>query len=303
MFCAETVQKRIIHGKEMLLLSYLLKDGATAPYQALRLKKRIQSRYPQVVFHSSKTMNKGTLVYSDDRVPGDIADDMMEIDHADESQDEETDTDILGKSLCGTGKATASPDNEIFNAAMEIRRMTRESKGVDGWPPDSNDLTIDLATESIPIKLFNFVAWAVGYSDEPSVDERVMVSHGQSCKVVSICHDLVYAEAKSKKQTHKSLALGMAVRQTTGSTKLINSLHRLGHSVSSSTVCKHNSALASISYASEHVNIPRNANVGLFTTIVWDNNDFNDETLTGKGTTQVTNGIVIQKGKPARHRK
>ena len=51
------------------------------------------------------------------------------------------------------------------------------------------------------------------------------------------------------------------------------------------------------------MNIPRNVNVGLFTTIVWDNNDFNEETLTGKGTTHFTNGIVIQRGKPAHNRK
>ena len=31
-----------------------------------------------------------------------------------------------------------------------------------------------------------------------------------------------------------------------------------------------------------------------FTTIVWDNNDFSEETLSGKGTTNVANGIIIQ---------
>ena len=116
---------------------------------------------------------------------------------------------------------------EIFHTAMEIRKMLRESKGVDGWPPDANDMTYDLAKESIPAKLFNFIAWTVGYSDEPAMDERIVLSHSQSCKVVSICQDFVYAEGKGRKQTHKSLALGMAVRQMTGSTKLINVLHGL----------------------------------------------------------------------------
>jgi hypothetical protein len=37
-------------------------------------------------------------------------------------------------------------------------------------------------------------------------------------------------------------------------------------------------------------------NPGLFATIVWDNNDFNEETLSGKGTTHVANGIMIQNG-------
>ena len=32
----------------------------------------------------------------------------------------------------------------------------------------------------------------------------------------------------------------------------------------------------------------------MFTTLVWDNNDFNEETLSGKGTTHVANGIIVQ---------
>ena len=238
LFCVDIVQKRIIDDKEILLLSCLLKrfisyikevDGVDVPYQAARLKKRIQTRYPQVVFHSSRTKNKGTLVYSDDIIPGDIADDIMEIDHADDSSDENEieDGNAAYESSCSIGMR-ATPDHcEIFHTAMEIRKMLRESKGVDGWPPDANDMTYDLAKESIPAKLFNFIAWTVGYSDEPAMDERIVLSHSQSCKVVSICQDFVYAEGKGRKQTHKALALGMAVRQMTGSTKLINVLHGL----------------------------------------------------------------------------
>ena len=82
-FCNEVILKRIVEKKEILLLSHLLRkfkwyvketEGVDVPYQASRLKHRIQRRYPFLVFHSSKTMRKGTLVYSDDVVPGDIAD-------------------------------------------------------------------------------------------------------------------------------------------------------------------------------------------------------------------------------------
>ena len=34
-----------------------------------------------------------------------------------------------------------------------------------------------------------------------------------------------------------------------------------------------------------------------FTTLVWDNNDYSKETLSGKGSTHVVNGIVIQRGR------
>ena len=61
-------------------------------------------------------------------------------------------------------------EQEFFHVAMEINGMLKKSPGVDGWPPDSSDLTLDHGTESIPLKLFNFIAWILGYSKEPVVD-------------------------------------------------------------------------------------------------------------------------------------
>ena len=105
---------------------------------------------------------------------------------------------------------------------------------------------------------------------------------------------MAYAEAKGKKQTHKSLALGMTVRQLTGSRKLFGILYEPGHTVSSDTVYTHDSALATLQ-TSDSVILQRNANVGVFSTLEWDNNE---DTVTGKGNTHVVNGITIQKGTP-----
>ena len=176
------MEKRIIHNREILLLSYLLKkfigivneiDGSDVTYQGARLKKRIQSRYPQVVFHASKTMVKGTLVYSGDIEPGEIADDMLEADRSDSDEEDDDDEaeNNVGESL--NRNACDIAPHQLFHVAMEIRKMLKESKGADGWPPDSNDLTLERATESIPTKLFNFVAWTLGYSNEPVMDETI----------------------------------------------------------------------------------------------------------------------------------
>ena len=204
-------------------------------------------------------MNKET----DHLEAGQIADN-MEIDLTDSEDDDDVNEvklecnagERLDRSVCDTA------EQELFHVAMEINGMLKKSQGVDGWPPDSSDLTLDHATESIPVKLFYFIAWTLGYSKEPAVDERVVISRSQRCKVVLITQDLVYAEAQGKKQTHKSLAVGMTVRQISGSIKLLKILHGLGHLDSSSTICKHDSALGEIIK-------PRNINVGRFTTIVW----------------------------------
>ena len=40
-----------------------------------------------------------------------------------------------------------------------------------------------------------------------------------------------------------------------------------------------------------------------FTTLVWDSNDYSEETLSGKGSTHVVNGKVIQRGRDYRERR
>lgn len=312
-FCVEFIEKRVIKKNEILFLSYLLKkfvacvqsiDKVEVPYQAARLKKRIQMRYPQIVFHKSKTMNRGTLVYVDSVTAGQVADEFIvsphgESDTEDKSNDDDDTDECLANKEDQPFNQTAVTNldgslKQLFYAAIEIRELLKESNGVDSWPPDSHDLTLELATNSIPVKLYNFLAWCLGFSSEPVADEMVEITTSEKTKVVSIAQDLIYAESRGKKQTHKSLALGMTVRQITGSVRLLKILHGLGHTVSASTVYKHDTALALASTKGQEIIIPRNMKSEVFTTIVWDNNDFNEETLSGKGTTHVTNGIIIQ---------
>ena len=185
----------------------------------------------------------------------------------------------------------------MYFTALEVRKLLTESKGVDSeWPPDSHDLTLSLARQSIPVKLYNFLAWCLGFSSDHVENQMVDISSSENAKVVSIAQDLIYAESNGKKQTHKSLALGMTVRQMTGSVRLLRILHGLGHTASTATVYRHDTALAILSSdgAGKEITIPRNIIPEAFTTIVWDNNDFNEETVFGKGTTHVANGIIVQ---------
>lgn len=173
---------------------------------------------------------------------------------------------------------------QLFYAAIEVRELLQESNGVDSWPPDSHNLTLELATNFIPVKLYNFLARCLGFLSEPVGDKMVEVTRSEKTKVISIVQDMIYAESRRKKQTHKSLALGMTVRQITGSVRLLKILHGLGHTVSASTVYKHDTALALASTKGQEIIIPQNMKPEVFTTTVWDNNDFNEETLSGKGT-------------------
>jgi hypothetical protein len=109
-------------------------------------------------------------------------------------------------------------------------------------PPDSHDLTWALATKSIPIKVYNFLVLCFGFFCKPIQHEMVEIRPSEKAKVVSIAQDMIYAESSGKKQTRKSLALGMTVRQMTGSIRLLRILHVLGHSASTYTVYRHDNA-------------------------------------------------------------
>ena len=265
------------------------------PYRAEKLKRRIQGRYPQLIFHATKSMNKGTLVYSDTLTVANDADCTTE--QTESRSDSESDSE---EEECGHQNIERDKEvkiTDIYFIALEIRKLLRESKGINAeWPLDSHDLTFPHAKESIPVMLYNFLAWSIGFTSDPSTDKKVEISSKEDAKVVSIAQDLIYAESKGKKQTHKSLALGMAVRQMTGSVRLLKILHGLKHIASTDTISRHDTALAIISSEEDgkDIKIPRNISQDIFATIVWDNNDFNEETLSGKGTTHVANGIIVQ---------
>lgn len=78
----------------------------------------------------------------------------------------------------------------------------------------------------------------------------------------------------------KHLALGMTLRHMTGSSKLQQLLNGFGHCVSHSDSLEHDTALATQQLQLGN-GVPPGFVSGTFTTLVWDNNDFGEETLTG----------------------
>ena len=144
------------------------------------------------------------------------------------------------------------------------------------------------------MELYNFIAWVAGYSSEATIERKVEIQDEKQSKVLSLARDLIYISSEGRTQTHKALSLGMAMKQITGSAKLIRILNGFGHCVSSSTVMNHETALAILS-SNEMTGLPTGVLPSRFATFVYDNADFKEETLSGKGTTHMANGICIQK--------
>ena len=85
------------------------------------------------------------------------------------------------------------PLSELFHVAMSLKNLLYNNKRINVVsPPDSHDLSMEEAIRSIPSRLFNFIAWILGFSVEPVEENKVSISVSETCKVVSIAQALVY---------------------------------------------------------------------------------------------------------------
>ena len=75
---------------------------------------------------------------------------------------------------------------------------------------------------------------------------------------------------------------------------MISLLSGLGHCMSHSFVLAHETALAQLHVSKDDI-IPPGFICTVPTTLAWDNDDFSEETRSGKGTTHITGGIIIQR--------
>ena len=101
------------------------------------------------------------------------------------------------------------------------------------WPPHASDITGENIRKLASPFLFNFMAWILGFLDDPEDADYIELDEQTTSKIFSLCQDLVYISNKRKVQTPKSLA--MTIRQISGSSGLIKILSGFGHCVSLSS--------------------------------------------------------------------
>ena len=150
-----------------------------------------------------------------------------------------------------------------------------------------------MAEEVVPEVLFNLLAWITSASEEAAFDQYAKVSEDRKRRRLSIAQDIIFTAHNGNVFTPKHFSLGLTIRHLFGSSKLINILNGLGHCVSYGQVLEHDTAIAELQL-SQGKKIPPGFKEGVFSTFVWDNNDFCEETASGRGTTHNTNGIIIQ---------
>ncbi len=206
------------------------------------------------------------------------------------SQESESDFDDIGTKASPYTSATL---NEMYTVGLTLRNNLHNctSAWYKNWPPHASDITGENIRKLVSPLLFNFMAWMLGFSDDPEVEDYIELEEQITSKIFSLCQDLLYISNKGKVQTPKSLALAMTVRQMSGCSGLIKILSGFGHCVSLSSTMAYDSALAQTTINTSNI-IPREFVANEYVNLVYDNIDF------GEGIakqTHVTNGIITQK--------
>lgn len=101
-----------------------------------------------------------------------------------------------------------------------------------GWPPRAADITNGNIEKIVSPILFNVLAWIFGFSDEPQLDDYVIVKDSQHCKLMSIAQDNLFVASSGQNATPTSISLAMTMRQLTGSSIVLKLLNHFGHCMS-----------------------------------------------------------------------
>ena len=130
--------------------------------------------------------------------------------------------------------------------------------------------------------------------DGEGEDEKVNVDLNCQRLVLSFAQDLLYKVSKGRMKTPKHVALPIAVKNITGSKEVISLLSRYGHGISYCQVLETALAESHMETQEHDVILPNAICANVFSTFCWDNINLLEETLSGRGTTRCTNGIVVQ---------
>ena len=307
-FCEKVIDTEVINDKQIKYMKDLLQQFVViaqktenvdaSKYRAFKLKQRLIKQYPQLVFCTPTKRNVSEIVYVENLDSSELVEEHMLHKTDEDCYDDEEDGSDNEDYLEDDNPSSSLEVNELhilYNAALILRTKIKEIPQLNlPWPPLASDLTQDNIKKVVPCELFNVLSWVCGFSSEPTLSEYVPIDSKKSAKLSSIIQDIVNLSNGGRNPTPKSIALAMAIRQMTGSASLITLISGLGHCMSHSFVLSHETALAQLNISNDSA-IPPGFIASVPTTLAWDNDDFSEETRSGKGTTHITGGIIIQR--------
>ncbi|XP_071948890.1 uncharacterized protein [Antedon mediterranea] len=295
-FCETIIKERMKTGQEIIRLSKLQKylDKYIQEEEHINLgyvrsdllKAKLEKDFPELVFHLPSRRNEATMVYFADISTGSFAEQFLE---SEESTDLSSDASVNPDISTTTNKEERyhlqDESRTIHLAGLILKNAIKTSESMDyKWPPRASDINNVVMSDIIPFHLFNILAICTNTVQEHIDPSMASVPEEIRNKLEAICQDIVYLASRGRRQTPKSLALGLTIRHMTGSTHLLDILSKFGHCSSPDTIVSYETSLAMFRLSTANA-VPDGFRRGELVTMVWDNIDFNEETTSGQGTT------------------
>ena len=290
------IEMRLFESLEVLKMStlkakyveLLSRKGVHNPdYRCEKLKARLKRSFGEKVgFWHPRHRSETELIYYDEVPKGQV------VECGFNSCEEEA--------FAGEGDRPVNViSSEIYHCAKTVRAAILNYDAKMPWPPNATDLKeFDVA---LPPVVHNLLTWILtdDKDNQPIYNnDRVTIKDPAVHRLVhSFGQDLIYSISKGRQKTPKHVALPITIKNITGCKEVITLLNRFGHGISYEQVLSIETALAEKQMEAEvqGVVLPSSVRPNVFSLFCWDNIDLLEETLSGKGTSHCTNGIIVQR--------
>ncbi|XP_065197855.1 uncharacterized protein LOC135829379 [Sycon ciliatum] len=262
-----------------------------------RTKAAITERFGEsVTFVRRPSRNRAELVFANAHASEIIASLYAEVEEARDSDGVDDDIWVEEDNAANTsgGEGVVAQDRLriVYHAARLLRTACQETKAQES----SGEIpTVAEANACLPSLLHNFLAWVVTDQHHDDIgQDKVDLDEQLQRHVSSIGQDLLYIT--SGLPCPKHVVLGLTLHHLYRSEKLLKMLNRFGHTIAYSQVLERETAMAERRVRDGHIvdALPGGIDPHRPFYHVADNNDLNEETLDGKGTTHCTNTVVVQ---------
>lgn len=283
----EFVEKEVLTAAKAIPMSVIIdkytsflteEDIGVMTYRSSKLKNRLLRCFGErLSFHRPLNRNQSEIVYGSHVKTGEVVETVfMSATSVDGEQ--MADNDSEGDS----SNAQEDESRQVYHTAKMIQRLVANMKPTMPWPPSSEDLECESAI--VPDLFYNMMAWILSSQSEYSVTRVSNLSPEVHRLVLSLSQDLIHSVSRGRIKTPKHVVLPMTVKSLTGSVELITILNRFGHGLSYSQVEEVETALAETQIAKQQngVFLPSVCYPNVPGVFCWDNNDLQEETLSGK---------------------
>ena len=189
--------------------------------------------------------------------------------------------------------------SEISRVASLIKQEIKKCTGINIKPPNTQDVSMETATQLIPHSLYLLIKQLVVSAKwaRPSNALSSSTAIEDERQILSIAQDIIHCNSKGRVKLPKHTSLAICVHHLKTSKRLIKLLKRMGHCVSYHEMSAVNRSIAEdvLAKAEEFGTvIPTVIKAASFVQIAADNNDLNEQTIDGKDTTHATTMVIYQ---------